>query len=136
MLEERAADAAADPVGLDPEILEPPDQAAGDQRRPADWISPALGYVDAPLPQTLGLEGARIGPFLDPRKLVTPVRLRCDRDLAQSLEFIGPPFTDANRVPLEPGPAHWLAMVAKAPGNTSLEERKALSGPLAEAGQL
>ena len=42
VLEERAADAAADPVGLDPEILEPPDQAAGDQRRPADWISPAL----------------------------------------------------------------------------------------------
>src|SRR5262249_26455577 len=81
VLEEQPADAAADPGRVDPEVLEPADLAARDQRRPADRGALGLGDEDEPGAQALGFEVAAHRPVLHARPVVTPVRLGLDRDL-------------------------------------------------------
>jgi hypothetical protein len=102
VLEERATEAAADPGRLDPEILEPADLAAQDQRGPADRSSIGLGDVDEAGAQALGLEVAATRPLLDLRPVVPPVRLRLDGDRAQPLEVGLGSLTDANAARLRP----------------------------------
>jgi hypothetical protein len=102
VLEEQPPDAEADPGRLDPEILEPADLAARDQRRPADRASLLLGDVEQPLAQALRLEVAAERPLLDLGAVVAPVRLRLDRDLAQPLEVGLGSLTDANAGRLRP----------------------------------
>jgi hypothetical protein len=102
VLEQRAAEAAADPGRLDPEILEPADLAARDQRRPSDRPSVRLGDVEQTAAQALGVEVAAARPLLDLRPVVAPVRLRLDGDRAQPLEVGLGSLTDANAARLRP----------------------------------
>jgi hypothetical protein len=101
-LEQPAAEPAPDPGRVDPQILEPADLAARDQRRPADRASLLLGDVEQPLAQALRLEVAAERPLLDLGAVVAPVRLRLDRDLAQPLEVGLGSLTDANAERLRP----------------------------------
>ena len=101
-LEEPAAEALADPRGLDPEIFQPADLAAWDQRGPADGAPVRLGDEEQALAKALGLEVAGERPLLDQGAVVTPVSLRVDRDLAQPLEVGLGSLTDANAERLRP----------------------------------
>jgi hypothetical protein len=101
-LEEAPPEALADPLGLDPEVFQPADLAAWDQRGPADGAPVRLGDEQQTLAKALGLEVAGERPLLDQRAVVTPVSLRVDRDLAQPLEVGLGSFTDANAERLRP----------------------------------
>ena len=54
VLEQQTPDAVPDPRGLDPEVFEPADLAARDQRRPANGLAVSLCDVHQPRAQALG----------------------------------------------------------------------------------
>src|SRR5262245_50606548 len=83
VLEQESAHSAADPGRIDPEILEPADLAAGDQRGPPDRRAFGLRDVHLPGPHALGVEVTAQRPVLYLPAVVAPVRLGVDRDLAQ-----------------------------------------------------
>ena len=102
MLEQRATETAADPGRLDPEVLEPADLPARDQRRPADRPPVRLGDIEQAPAQALGVEVTTTRPLLDLRSVVAPVRLRVDGDRAQPLEVGLGSLTNANAERLRP----------------------------------
>jgi hypothetical protein len=102
MLEQRAPETAADPGGLDPEVLEPADLPARNQRRPADRLPVRFGDEEQAPAQALGVEITTARPFLDLRPVVAPVRLRVDGDRAQPLEVGLGSLTNANAERLRP----------------------------------
>src|SRR5439155_22884090 len=88
VIEERRSDAFPDPVGLDPEILEPAHLALRNERAPPDRPAGALGDEYDQLAEALRREVAAIRPLAHLLGLVSPMALRRDRDLPQARTFV------------------------------------------------
>src|SRR5439155_6157094 len=98
---EPAADASSDPLGLDPEIREPPHFASRFQRAPADRPLTGLRNEGRELAELRGREVAAVGPFPHLVQLVAPEGLRRDGDLLQPQAFVqrrGPDGHAASRL--------------------------------------
>ena len=98
-LEEHLPDPAADPLRLDPEVVEHASGALRHQRRPADRAPVLLGDEDLLRRERRRIELAGGVPAVEERLLVTPVPLRRQRDLTQSRRVRGRrrPQGDAHR---------------------------------------
>src|SRR5207248_3003016 len=86
--EETGPDAAADPSGMDPEILQPGCLAFRDQRAPADRVAARVRDEDDQLAEPLRREVPLVRPLAYLPRLVAPESLRSDRDLLQTWAFV------------------------------------------------
>src|SRR5205809_6932152 len=88
LLEQRRPDSFANPRGFDPEIVEPTHLALRNQCCPANRLTVDFRHPYLLAAKPFRREVAHRSPLAYTVRVVSPVALRSDRDLSQSLPFM------------------------------------------------